>query len=833
MYLSLFLLRRSSTICQKPAVTTTTTTTTTTRRIQTCFLKTALTGGIDISDISSLGGAAHLSSDLFDEPGRSVTPGLEGLGQSLSLDFDDEEHVPRRSTPSIPPGFTLPAHATLRDEALDSLPTSRSSSRASLRRGNSQMLPALPMLHGTPLRVSTPLRHETRPSADVLDDLSTPTKRGRSETHLANVEYAESNDATPGAEVDTQSRAEIKAEKAEADKAAKKEAERTEKAEKAAAVAFAAAETAAMKRAGEQVQVAASPLRIIDNQSSQDKNKTLNNTVDLAKDLTPAEAAAAARLAAGESISKKKHPGKIDITAAVLKGIDVPTSTTSTPLKNENVPRTWNAITSSRPQSPSVASDTPRKVTAPRTLRLTTALPPPAPIVSPAVRSIPVAASSMPSRQPSLASIHYPGTPNSEHISDDVSMTSTSISRAGTPPPPSSSRVGSAPVRHNTKSQQRKIRQDKAKQMIEAEIMAKDVDAPSLEPMQEAITSRKKKSKRDKVSTPTTSTPAASTPVPSRPASPKTLAMPEEPTKVEKPATPVKVDTPPPPPPSPPASVAPIQTPPPPPAPLAAPPAVAAKLTPASVIAEMRNISGSNEELFGTLFSYPAQVQAYYTPSQPISPSDVAHGRLIPARIPDLTQEDIKLLRAGQVWRARPFTDDQHRLWDREMVSPSGTIIRHMEPAHEDRFLALEMSDSKIPENLRFHPIQHSNTPTNLGFPKVDLAAIARDTEGASDGTRHRSANAMEKAVEEGSKKGSFLVDTAGKYVNEYIIPPVLVSPPTEKVIKEEQQRDKDQHLNADELEHKLNDARRIADEKESSLRRMVKKNRKVAGMAP
>jgi len=791
-----------------------------------------LTGGIDISDISSLGGAAHLSSDLFDEPGRStppVPPGLEGLGQSLpSLDLDDEDDVPRRSTPSIPPGFTAPVIAPPKDDSAASLPNSRSSSRASLRRGNSQILPAVPVLSGTPSRAPTPLRHESRPFANIIDEFATPTKRGRSESHLANVEYAENNDTAPGAEVETPSKAELKAEKAEAkkakraDKLAKKEAERLEKAEKAAAAAHAAAEAIAQKNAAEKLEkAAAAQAKIPETQpappgaSKEEKTQAAFKTVDLVKDLTPAEAAAAAKSAAGETVSKKKHPGKIDITAAVLKGGEVPTSVTSTPVKAENIPRTWNTITTSRPQSPSIASDSARKVTAPRTLRLTTAVPPPAPVVAPAIRTLPAAASRLPSRQPSIASIQPPGTPGSEHVSDDISVTSTSLSRANTPPPPTSSRVGSAYVRQNTKSQQKKLRQEKARQATE-EILTKDVQT-IVEPIQEAITSRKKKSKSAKPATPAAATPTAVTPVPSRPASPKMKAKPEEPPKVEKPATPVKVETPPPPPPAP---VTPVKAPTPPPP---------AALTPASLIAELRSEHGSLAGAFDAFFRPFAQTVAHYKPTQQPTSADLTAENAIPPHQPELQKEDIDVLLSGNAWR--PMTDEQQRLWERLVISPSGTIIRHMEPQLEERFLAMEAMNRQLPENLRFHPIQHSNTPTDVDFPAVDINVLRREFEGASNGNRHRSANAMEKAVEEGSKKGSFLVDTAGKYVNEFIMPPVPLSPPSEKAVKEEQQRDKSHIVSVEDLERRLAEARRFADDKEAGLRRLVKRNRKVIGL--
>ncbi|TIA31541.1 hypothetical protein D6C83_07055 [Aureobasidium pullulans] len=796
---------------------------------------TVLTGGIDISDISSLGGAAHLSSDLFDEPGRStppVPPGLEGLGQSLPLDIDDEEEGSRRPTPSIPPGFTAPVLPPLKDESTISLPTSRSSSRASLRRGNSQILPAVPVLPGTPSRAPTPLRHETRPFAGILDEFATPTKRGRSESHLANVEYAEGNDATPGAEVEVQTKAETKAEKAEAkklkraDKAAKKEADRLEKAEKAAAAAYAAAEATAQKNAAEMLEKAAAQAKAAaaaaevqpapPGAPKDEKNKAATNTVDLVKDLTPAEAAAAAKSAAGETVNKKKNPGKIDITAAVLKGSEVPTSVTSTPVKSENIPRTWGNITTSRPQSPSIASDSAKKVTAPRTLRLTTTQVAPAPVVATAIRPNATAASRLPSRQPSIASIPPPGTPGSEHISDDISVTSTSLSRANSPPP-TSSRVGSAYQRANTKSQQKKLRQEKARQATE-EILSKDINQPITEPIHEAITSRKKKSKRDKPATPAASTPVASTPVPSRPASPKIKAKQEEPPKVEKPATPVKVETPPPPPPAP---VTPVKTPPPPPPPAA--------LTPASLIAELRSEHGTIAGAFDAFFRPFAQTVAHYKPTQAPTPADLSPDNAIPAHMPELKKEDIEILLSGHAWR--PVTEEQQRLWERLVISPTGTIIRHMEPQLEDRFLAMEAMNRQLPENLKFHPIQHSNTPTDLDFPALDIAALRREFDGATNGNRHRSANAMEKAVEEGSKKGSFLVDTAGKYVNEFIMPPVPLSPPSEKAIKEEQQRDKNHIVSVEDLERRLAEAKRFADDKEAGLRRLVKRNRKVIGL--
>lgn len=91
-----------------------------------------------------------------------------------------------------------------------------------------------------------------------------------------------------------------------------------------------------------------------------------------------------------------------------------------------------------------------------------------------------------------LSGVHRPDTPGSHDISDTASVVSTSISvsRTSSPPPP---RIGSAPVRTNTKSQQRKARKEanKVAAIVEA--------AKPVEPEEHApILGRKKKVKKEK-----------------------------------------------------------------------------------------------------------------------------------------------------------------------------------------------------------------------------------------------------------------------------------------------------------------------------------------------
>lgn len=134
--------------------------------------------------------------------------------------------------------------------------------------------------------------------------------------------------------------------------------------------------------------------------------------------------------------------------------------------------------------------------------------------VSPAAAvGLPSAAKRQPSRRGSFASVQVPGTPVSERISDNASFTSASISRANTPPPV---KIGSAPLRQVSKSQQKKERQARAKLNEEAS-KAQDTPVPPIaeQPEQAPIIGRKKKTKKT-----ATSGTADSTPTATRPSSP-------------------------------------------------------------------------------------------------------------------------------------------------------------------------------------------------------------------------------------------------------------------------------------------------------------------------
>lgn len=227
------------------------------------------------------------------------------------------------------------------------------------------------------------------------------------------------------------------------------------------------------------------------------------------------------------SKSAPNHPGKLDISAAQnIKHDTPPTDTPGTATMSASVSglreQSPAPLTSSRPGTPSLGDAAVKRIAQPRTLRIVgtpkTEVPPSA--TSPATVATTTAV--RPSRQASVASAIGPGTPLSENNNDTLSITD-SMSRANSPPP-ASSRVGSAPVRTKTKSQQKKERQERAKVLEDIEKEEADPSSPAEVVVQEPILGRKKKSKAKKA--PAVAKAVTTNPVVSRPVSPP-AALPE------------------------------------------------------------------------------------------------------------------------------------------------------------------------------------------------------------------------------------------------------------------------------------------------------------------
>ena len=211
---------------------------------------------------------------------------------------------------------------------------------------------------------------------------------------------------------------------------------------------------------------------------------------------------------AKKPMEKHQRPNKLDLAAAkdaTKKELDsiLHAAEQTRPVTPSNKAFKTDALTPSQPSTPitavsqSSASPAPRQIHA-RTIRVVQTpkaeVPPRLPAVgaNPSIQAVPI--SKQLSRQPSLASVKQPGTPLNEVASDVASVTSTSQSRTGSPPP---SKVGSASIRQSTKSQQKKERQARAK--LAEEISKNEnsaITAVIEEPIQAPIVGRKKKAKK-------------------------------------------------------------------------------------------------------------------------------------------------------------------------------------------------------------------------------------------------------------------------------------------------------------------------------------------------
>jgi len=214
-------------------------------------------------------------------------------------------------------------------------------------------------------------------------------------------------------------------------------------------------------------------------------------------------------------VDKKQRPGKLDITAAkeVSKKTAEPGDAfvDNTKAATKGRGESSSGFGLSQPTTPETAASQAYIPSAVRQKHPQTMRVPPMPKPEASSPGMAANSSKQASRRPSFTSIHRPDTPASEKISDTISFTSTS--RANSPPP---SKLGSAPVRQVTKSQQKKERQARAKQAEQVEGSSKaEEPAAIIEEVQAPIIGRKKKTKKER-----TQGTADSTPTVTRPTSP-------------------------------------------------------------------------------------------------------------------------------------------------------------------------------------------------------------------------------------------------------------------------------------------------------------------------
>ena len=213
-----------------------------------------------------------------------------------------------------------------------------------------------------------------------------------------------------------------------------------------------------------------------------------------------------------------------------------------------------------------------------------------------------------------------------------------------------------------------------------------------------------------------------------------------------------------------------------------------------------------------------------YKPATAISPKDLGLDRPF-RRFPEL---NLGLDQVAQLGEGHPirYGGEDGSAWTHGCLTPGGAHLRHLEPALEEAYLALEKAELARPPALRYHHV--AVTELDDEFLRVDLEALRRHGGGS------RENNAMERAVEEGSKKGSFLVGSAEGYIDEFVLPVVGGASPTEAQAAglEGQEGEVVAKTTIDELERLLSEARKVAEEKEGLLRQVIKKNRRVLGCA-
>lgn len=406
--------------------------------------------------------------------------------------------------------------------------------------------------------------------------------------------------------------------------------------------------------------------------------------------------------------TKRQPPGKLDIPLAKI--VEKEPTPSIGARKEEPQAKTMRIVpptAASVPASPAVPAPSPIKHTAaPRTLRLVSTpkveTPPAVAAPTPPLPQIPTV-DKLRSRQASIASLNQPGTPASELISDTASMTSGMISRASSPPPPSTI-VGSAPVRKITKAQAKKNRQERKRQEEEKE---KAENGSDVEVVQAPIIGRKKKAKKPS----TTPKPVAAmasalkeAAAKSQPASPKSATVEDEPLETPTVAS-VKAQS---------AHNSASATP----EPEAQPDESRERREPSaqSILSDLQKtgeVQVSALEFFKPLASTLTHTSRTPLSAAPTSPPD--------QKI-HFSQADLDALAKKKPVHLGGESDKPD---SRTLITPNGKFLWGLTAELEERALSLESEIEKLSGYLRFHPSSHAVQHSAAPYPSDMLPAIA------------------------------------------------------------------------------------------------------------
>jgi CCR4-NOT transcription complex subunit 4 len=693
-------------------------------------------------------------TDTEVEPTRSIpsTP--------LSSHFFSQ---PRRATPTIPPGFSAPVIPRAMVEETKSRPGSRPMSRTT----SSTITPAVPVVPVTPIRASTPVKgKKAKQPVDVIPAAATPGKpqpetptKTTSKASAAKIPTAggaanKSVDATP---VQTKQSDKVE-DKKPVPETPLRESVKGKGGKKTAAVT----ETTPQKKVTKAIKA---------------------ETKDPIS--TPATTPVAS--------TKRQPPGKLDITAATQTPATEQSPATSSQ-KTESLAKIVRATpvtsTTSVPASPAAAAATGspiKRAVAPRTLRVVptpkTEVPPPLSAASaPSLPQI-LNVDKLRSRQASIASVNLPGTPMSEMFSETASVTSASVSRASSPPP-IGGKIGTAPVRKKTKSQAKKDRQERKKQIEEE--MTIEENKSDVEVVQAPIIGRKKKEKK----------PAKTPKIPpkSQPASPKPAIVEEE------------------------HSDAPVPIP-------AARPAPSAK-TSATATPDPEQFTETKERREHTAQSIMADLQktgdllaSTLEFFKPLSSSLTHASRTTPASNltgpPDLkihfSEADLEAIAKKKPVRLNGHDDKPD---SRTLITPSGKFFWGLSEELEEKALQLEKQIEELRGHARFHPRKQTGYPHthNAGHAQSNdvLPAIATALKEAgkklgNSNTQHMpkldTQSILNEAAREAARQAERLPVTplqpqqesqqppppqpqtpadAGAYLNQFVVPKTDNPPPNQ-----------------------------------------------------
>ena len=259
-------------------------------------------------------------------------------------------------------------------------------------------------------------------------------------------------------------------------------------------------------------------------EEGKEKEKPVDKAEDKPAGKAVAETSDAPAKQAVKPTDKRPVPGILNIAAATKASSSKPVESPKTNDKStiEKSATEKDPTFPALPTPSTLSASSPATRAAPKTLR----------VVSTPKTELPSITLPGPVRS-STTNVVRPETPGSEIISDSTSVVSAgvSLSRTSSPPP---SRVGTAPLRTATKSQQRKARKEAVKKDTEIIVTPKPEPEVEIGP----IVGRKKKQKKEKTMASSNVTPTVS-----RPETPVTRESASTPAKETKDTKDVKDDS--------------------------------------------------------------------------------------------------------------------------------------------------------------------------------------------------------------------------------------------------------------------------------------------------